>query len=109
MENDEIKNETPVAVVKPEEIESLPELGFKDDGDLMIMETETGIIGVDKETGIVAVESNGASVEETAIVAELVDSGVAEVTTADKVNADAAKKEVENADSDGGDDNDFEE
>ena len=110
MEQDEIKNETPVTVVKPDEIESLPDLGFKDEGDLMIMETETGIIGVDKETGIVAVESDGASVEETAIVAELVDSGVAEVTTADEVDANAAIKEVESAgDNNNGADNDDEE
>lgn len=101
MEQDEIKNETPVTVVKPDEIESLPDLGFKDEGDLMIMETETGIIGVDKETGIVAVESDGASVEETAIVAELVDSGVAEVTTADEVDANTAIKEVESASDNG--------
>lgn len=52
MEEEQKRDETLVAVVKEEEIESLPELGFEDDGDLMVYKTNNGIIGVDKETGM---------------------------------------------------------
>ena len=56
MEQDEVMNESTVVAVKPEEIENLTDLGFKEEEDLMVFETETGVVGVDKETGIVAAE-----------------------------------------------------
>lgn len=96
MENMEETSAAQVVAVKPEEIQNLGDLGFQEDADLMVLETETGIVGVDKETGVVATQSDGASVEELAIVSELVASGVAEVTTADAADANTAKTEVAN-------------
>ena len=69
MEEEKNQDETLVAVVKKEEIESLPDLGFEDDGDLMVYKTNNGIVGVDKDTGMVAVNSgDSASVEEVSVV-----------------------------------------
>lgn len=95
------QDETLVAVVKKEEIESLPELGFEDDGDLMVYKTNNGIVGVDKETGMVATNSgDNASVEEVAIVSELVANDVAEVVSTTELDAKEIANAVANADSD---------
>lgn len=95
------QDETLVAVVKKEEIESLPELGFEDDGDLMVYKTNNGIVGVDKETGMVATNSgDNASVEEVAIVSELVANDVAEIVSTTELDAKEIANAVANADSD---------
>ena len=104
MEN--INNESQVVKVKPEEIETLPELGFVDEDDTMVLDTETGAVGVDKETGVVAVVSDGVSIEELAVVSELVASGIAETVSADGVDAETVKDEIQ-GNSNG--DNDIEE
>lgn len=94
------QDETLVAVVKKEEIESLPELGFEDDGDLMVYKTNNGIVGVDKETGMVATNSgDNASVEEVAIVSELVANDVAEVVSTTELDAKEIANAVANVDS----------
>lgn len=93
------QDETLVAVVKKEEIESLPELGFEDDGDLMVYKTNNGIVGVDKETGMVATNSgDNASVEEVAIVSELVANDVAEVVSTTELDAKEIASAVANVD-----------
>lgn len=93
------QDETLVAVVKKEEIESLPELGFEDDGDLMVYKTNNGIVGVDKETGMVAANSgDNASVEEVAIVSELVANDVAEVVSTTELDAKEIASAVANVD-----------
>lgn len=99
MEEEQRQDETLVAIVKKEEIESLPNLGFEDDGDLMIYKTNSGIVGVDKETGMVATNSNNnASVEEVAIVSELVANDVAEVVSTTELDAQEIANAVANAD-----------
>lgn len=103
MEEEKNQDETLVAVVKKEEIESLPDLGFEDDGDLMVYETNNGIVGVDKDTGMIAVNSgDSASVEEVAIVSELVANNVAEVVSTNELDAQETEKAVDgvNGDSD---------
>ncbi|MBR1984632.1 MAG: hypothetical protein IKA31_02730 [Clostridia bacterium] len=97
-------NETQVVKVKAEEIETLPELGFVDEDNTMVLDTETGTVGVDKETGVVAVAGDGVSIEELAIVSELVKNGIAETVSADGVDAETVKSEMQ-----GNDDNNIEE
>ena len=101
MEEEKNQDETLVAVVKKEEIESLPDLGFEDDGDLMVYKTNNGIVGVDKDTGMVAVNSgDSASVEEVAVVSELVANNVAEVVSTNELDAQEIEKTVDGANSD---------
>lgn len=101
MEEEKNQDETLVAVVKKEEIESLPDLGFEDDGDLMVYKTNNGIVGVDKDTGMVAVNSgDSASVEEVAVVSELVANNVAEVVSTNELNAQEIEKTVDGVNSD---------
>ena len=98
MEEEKNQDETLVAVVKKEEIESLPDLGFEDDGDLMVYKTNNGIVGVDKDTGMVAVNSgDSASVEEVAVVSELVANNVAEVVSTNELDAQEIEKTVDGA------------
>ncbi len=100
MEEEKNQDETLVAVVKKEEIESLPDLGFEDDGDLMVYKTNNGIVGVDKDTGMVAVNSgDSASVEEVAVVSELVANNVAEVVSTNELDAQEIEKTVDGANS----------
>lgn len=109
MEEEQRQDETLVTVVKKEEIESLPDLGFEDDGDLMVYKTDNGIVGVDKETGMVATNSNdSASVEEVAIVSELVANDVAEVVSTTELDAKEIADTVAKADSDNIDNNEEE-
>ena len=101
MEEEKNQDETLVAVVKKEEIESLPDLGFEDDGDLMVYKTDNGIVGVDKATGMVAVNSgDSASVEEVAVVSELVANNVAEVVSTNELDAQEIEKTVDGVNSD---------
>jgi hypothetical protein len=101
MEEEKNQDETLVAVVKKEEIESLPDLGFEDDGDLMVYKTNNGIVGVDKDTGMVAVNSgDSASVEEVAVVSELVANNVAEVVSTNELDAQEIEKTVDGVNSD---------
>ena len=100
MEEEKNQDETLVAVVKKEEIESLPDLGFEDDGDLIVYKTNNGIVGVDKDTGMVAVNSgDSASVEEVAVVSELVANNVAEVVSTNELDAQEIEKTVDGANS----------
>lgn len=104
MEEEKNQDETLVAVVKKEEIESLPDLGFEDDGDLMVYKTNNGIVGVDKDTGMVAVNSgDSASVEEVAVVSELVANNVAEVVSTNELDAQEIEKTVDGVNSDSDD------
>ena len=101
MEEEKNQDETLVAVVKKEEIESLPDLGFEDEGDLMVYKTNNGIVGVDKDTGMVAVNSgDSASVEEVAVVSELVANNVAEVVSTNELDAQEIEKTVNGVNSD---------
>lgn len=92
MENNE--NGQQVVLVKNDEIEKLTELGFQNGGDIVVLETETGAIGVDKETGIVATFSDGVSIEELAIVTDLVSNGIAEIVNATDFEIDDLKEEL---------------
>ena len=92
MENNE--NGQQVVLVKNDEMEKLTELGFQNGGDIVVLETETGAIGVDKETGIVATFSDGVSIEELAIVTDLVSNGIAEIVNATDFEIDDLKEEL---------------
>lgn len=93
MEEQETLSEE-VIIVKKEEIGTLSELGFKEEEGLMVFDTASGSIGVDKENGVVAVQTNGPSVQELAIVSEMVSSKIAEVVDSTDIDVDNIKEDM---------------
>lgn len=98
MENNEVQTEQQVVAVKQEEIELLPDLGFQENDGAMVFETNEGGVVVDKETGVVASfvnDDSGVSMENQAVVSELVKSGVADLVDANSIDTESIKHEIE--------------